>query len=71
MSAEGLIRRARQHAGLSQRELAARMGLLEARTVSDAERAANPTVKQLAKYGAAMGLELAVYFITPDGNSIE
>ena len=71
MSTEGLIRRARQHAGLTQDQLAARLGIASGgRAVSDAERSGNPTVGLLARYGAAMGLELAVYFITPDGDSI-
>ena len=71
MSTAGLLKRARQHAGLSQSQVAAILGLADARSVSDAERAGNPTVALLARYGKAMGYELAVYFITPDGSSIE
>ena len=72
MSDGGLIRRARQHAGLTQDQLAARLAITGGgRAVSDAERSPNPTVGLLARYGKAMGYELAVYFITPDGDSIE
>ena len=71
MSVDGLLRRAREHQHLTQDQLAGRLGLVAGRVISDAERAANPTVGLLARYGKAMGLELAVYFITPDGNTIE
>ena len=62
MSTDGLLRRARLHAGLTQNDLAARLDLTDGRVVSDAERKPNPTVGLLARYGAAMGLVLVVRY---------
>jgi DNA-binding XRE family transcriptional regulator len=70
MTAEGLIRRARQHVSLTQTQLARKLGVAK-QSVADMEAKANPSPAVLARYGAAMGLELAIYYITPDGNSIE
>jgi len=67
---EGLIRRARTHLGLTQAQLASTVGVHVA-TVSDAELSRNPSVRQLARYGQAMGLELRVFYLTKDGQIID
>lgn len=61
MSAEGLIRRARLEAGLTQLQLSWRLGVTH-QTVSLAERMANPSPAVLARYGAAMGYVLVIRY---------
>ncbi len=59
---EGLIRRARQHKGLSGPELAARLGITWS-SVSDAERRGDgTTIGVLRRYGAAMDYELVIAY---------
>jgi len=52
-----LVRQARAFVGMSQRELAARIGA-DDRRVSKLERRASITTKTLVALGEAMGLEL-------------
>ena len=68
-SAEGLIRRARLRLGLTQAELAARVGV-GFRSVSEAELVRNPTIATLERYGKAMGLELQVYYTGDHGRTV-
>ena len=70
MSAEGLLRRAREAAGISQADLAKLAGV-NGSSVSDAERNPNPSIHVLSRYGSAMGYALAVYFELPDGTIID
>jgi transcriptional regulator with XRE-family HTH domain len=66
----GLIRRARTELGITQARLATELGITH-QTVADMETRGNPTIGLLARYGAAMGLELAVFYIASDGTIIE
>lgn len=70
MSAEGLIRRAREHRGQDQASLARAAGVT-ANSVSAAELAANPSARLLARYGAAMGYELIIAYRDTDGTIID
>jgi transcriptional regulator with XRE-family HTH domain len=63
---EGLIRQARKARGLSQTQLAARLGVAP-QTVSQMELTAAPTIALLARYGAAMGYRLQVRFVNETG----
>jgi len=71
MGVKGLIRRARQHAGLSQHQLADRLSI-SYQSVSDAEGKDNPSPAVLARYGAAMGYALVIRYryTGPDGAEI-
>lgn len=67
---DGLLRRARQHAGLDTEGLAAKLGVNRT-SVSDAERRGPATsVGLLERYGAAMGLELVIQYVAEDGTII-
>jgi transcriptional regulator with XRE-family HTH domain len=71
VNADGLIRRARDHAGITQGELAALLHV-NPTSVSDAERRGDTTtVGLLARYGEAMGLTLVLAYRDQDGKVIE
>lgn len=67
---QGLIAKARMDAGLSLAQLGERAGVARA-TVHKAEQSVYPSVYVLDKYARAMGLQLHVFFMTPDGDRIE
>ena len=71
MSVEGLIKRARLEVGLTQLQLAQRLGVTH-QTASLVERMANPSPAVLARYGAAMGYELVVFYryVAGDGQHV-
>ena len=71
MSVEGLIKRARLHAGLTQLQLAQRLDVTH-QTASLVERMANPSPAVLARYGAAMGYVLVIRYqvMSEDGAEI-
>jgi transcriptional regulator with XRE-family HTH domain len=71
MNADGLIRRARDHQGITQGQLAGLLGV-NPTSVSDAERRGDTTtVGLLARYGEAMGLTLVLAYRDQDGKVIE
>lgn len=59
---EGLLRRARERRGLSQYQLASRLGISQA-SVSYAEREQRPTLMQFERYAAALGYRLEVRLV--------
>jgi transcriptional regulator with XRE-family HTH domain len=70
MNAQGLIRRARKHAGLDLAGLAKLAGVGES-SVSQIERKPYPSIQALERYGAVLGLELRVFYLTKDGKIID
>ena len=70
MSVEGLIKRARLHAGLTQLQLAQRLGVTH-QTASLVERMANPSPAVLSRYGAAMGYVLVIRYQLTAANGTE
>ena len=70
MSVEGLIKRARLHAGLTQLQLAQRLDVTH-QTASLVERMANPSPAVLARYGAAMGYVLVIRYQVPSADGAE
>lgn len=65
---DSLVRRAREARGLSQDNLAARLGIKRS-SVSDTERRGDgATIAVLRRYGDAMGLTLIVMYI--DGTRV-
>lgn len=64
-----LLREARERAGLTQRELAARLGTTQ-QAVSQAERwEANPTVESMRRWSEACGARLEIEIQGLDGDS--
>lgn len=60
---DSLVRRARENRGLSQDNLAARLGIKRS-SVSDTERRGDgATIAVLRRYGDAMGLTLIVMYV--------
>lgn len=66
----GLIRRAREHLGLSLLDAAGLVGVSE-NSVSRVELQPNPKLNTFLRYGQAMGLELVIAYRTADGKIIE
>lgn len=65
---DSLVRRAREARGLSQDNLAARLGIKRS-SVSDTERRGDgATIAVLRRYGDAMGLTLIVMYV--DGTRV-
>lgn len=67
---QGIIRRARHARGLTLAQVAAKAGVGET-AVSTAELRSNPSIGVLHKYGQAMGLQLVIYYLDPEGEPIE
>ena len=68
MDRDSLVRRAREARGLSQDNLAARLGIKRS-SVSDTERRGDgATIAVLRRYGDAMGLTLIVIYV--DGTRV-
>lgn len=71
MTGDGLLVRAREHRGVTRRELAERLHVHPS-SVSDIEhRGAGASLRVLARYGEALGLRLAVQFVTETGEVID